>query len=260
MRFILLLGISLMFIQQISAQSFSGNGVREADSLMWDAYNRCDVDGMKVYFTEDIEFYHDKGGVTIGVDSLATTFRKGPCSNTDSFRLRRAVVPQSIKIYPLYQNNRLYGAVFIGEHLFFITEKGKTERVSGQAKFTHLWLLQNGAWKIKRVLSYDHQAVAAESPSPEKKPVISVPNAILKEYVGRYQNNKSGTLLVQSSKGYLIVTSGNLVLKVYPSSYTLFSARDRDLSFEFLKKAAGIIDVVVRENGTVVETYSASRR
>ena len=50
----------------------------------------------------------------------------------------------------------VYGAILSGEHVFYVRQKGKPEVLDGRAKFTHLWLLKDGVWKMSRVLSYDH--------------------------------------------------------------------------------------------------------
>ena len=39
-------------------------------SLFWQAYNKCDVEAMITFFTEDVEFYHDKGGPTFSSAKL----------------------------------------------------------------------------------------------------------------------------------------------------------------------------------------------
>src|SRR5258708_3129171 len=46
------------------------------DALFWTAYNSCDVEGMRPFFTDDVEFYHDRGGATLGIADLTTKFRK----------------------------------------------------------------------------------------------------------------------------------------------------------------------------------------
>ncbi|MEQ8523163.1 hypothetical protein [Gracilimonas sp.] len=54
-------------------------------------------------------------------------------------------------------NGELYGAIQRGEHEFYILEPGKEMYKTGFARFTHLWLLEDGEWILKRVLSYDHK-------------------------------------------------------------------------------------------------------
>jgi hypothetical protein len=121
------------------------------DSLFWQAYNTCDVDKMATFFTDDMEFYHDKGGLTTTRATLMAVTQKGMCGNS-SLRLRREPVKGSAKVFAM--NN--YGAVLIGEHVFYILEKGKADRLDGRARFTHIWRFKDNEWKMHRVLSYDH--------------------------------------------------------------------------------------------------------
>jgi hypothetical protein len=125
------------------------------DSVFWQAYNQCDVDKMETFFTSDVEFYHDKGGLTVTADSLFKSIRKGLCGN-ENWRLRREVIPGTLTVYPL--NN--YGAILSGEHLFYVNEKGKKEYLDGIARFTHVWRFKDNVWKMHRVLSYDHGPAA----------------------------------------------------------------------------------------------------
>ena len=46
---------------------------------------------------------------------------------------------------------------FVGMHEFYIKEKGKEDVLTGKARFTHVYLLENNQWILKEVLSYDHQ-------------------------------------------------------------------------------------------------------
>ncbi len=36
------------------------------DSVFWNTYNHCDTAGFKRFISDDVEFYHDKGGITAG--------------------------------------------------------------------------------------------------------------------------------------------------------------------------------------------------
>jgi hypothetical protein len=46
----------------------------------------------------------------------------------------------------------------LGVHRFHHPGRDDIEPV-GEAKFIHLWRSENGAWKITRVISYDHQSL-----------------------------------------------------------------------------------------------------
>ena len=138
--------------------------ILQLDSLFWQAYNQCDVDKMATFFTKDLEFYHDKSGLTAPLSSLMESIRTGLCSNPD-WRIRRVADEESVKVYPLNK----YGALISGDHFFYISETGKKEYLSGQAKFTHVWQYKNNEWKMSRVLSYDHGPARKEESGGVKK-------------------------------------------------------------------------------------------
>jgi hypothetical protein len=125
------------------------------DSLFWTAYNNCDTMQFQSFLTEDVEFYHDKGGLTLGRENLLQSFKKNLCSNND-FRLRREAVAGTVKVFPLQKSDAIYGAIISGQHLFYIWGKDKKERLDGKARFAHVWLLTDATWKMSRILSYDH--------------------------------------------------------------------------------------------------------
>ena len=75
-----------------------------------------------------------------------------------SYDARRELVDESLEVFPLRDNGVLYGAIQRGIHRFFATEEGEPERETSVARFTHLWLLVDGEWKLKRVLSFDHRS------------------------------------------------------------------------------------------------------
>jgi hypothetical protein len=121
------------------------------DSLFWEAYNVCDVDKMAAFFTEDIELYHDKGGLTVTKEKFVSSTRSGLCGNPN-WRLRREAVAGSVNVFPLKD----VGGLISGEHVFYINEKGKKEFLDGYGKFLQVWRYENGQWKMARILSYDH--------------------------------------------------------------------------------------------------------
>jgi hypothetical protein len=156
-----LVGLALALSQaapHLRAQSPApdpGAAVRERDAQFWSAYNACDVKAMSGYFTDDVEFYHDRGGPTLGRASLEAALAKGLCGNPDS-RLRRDAVPGTVQVFPMSKGQEVYGAVMSGQHVFYVIDKGGAPRLDGRARFTHLWALRGGTWRMSRVLSYDH--------------------------------------------------------------------------------------------------------
>jgi hypothetical protein len=128
--------------------------VRDRDAAFWQAYNACATTAFRDFFTGDVEFYHDRGGVTSGLDALDAALKKNLCG-ADT-RIRRAAVDGTVRISILRDGDRVYGAIVAGEHLFYVTPKGQPELLDGKGRFVDLWQLSNGAWKMSRVLSYDH--------------------------------------------------------------------------------------------------------
>ncbi|WP_066838405.1 nuclear transport factor 2 family protein [Rufibacter ruber] len=137
------------------------------DSLFWTTYNQCDSERMKQFISDDVEFYHDKGGITLGKEKFISSIKNNLCSNKE-YRVRREAVKGTIHVYPLYNADQAYGAIISGDHYFYEHEKGKKEQLAGLAKFSNLWLLQNGTWRMARVLSYDHGP--APLPQLQKRP------------------------------------------------------------------------------------------
>lgn len=139
-----------------------GEQIRAADSSFWQAYNACDTAAMDPLISEDVEFYHDKGGLTQGRKALVDSIRNNLCSNPD-FHLRRELVEGSLEFHHL---NGGYG-LLSGAHRFYVLETGKLERLDGQVRFTTLFKLNDGNWLMHRVLSYDHGP--AQPPAPTAK-------------------------------------------------------------------------------------------
>lgn len=214
------------------------------DSLFWEAYNTCDVEKMESFFTDDLEFYHDKGGLTTSKASLFESIRTGLCGK-ENWRLRREAVEGTLKVYPL--NN--YGAILSGEHVFYILEAGKKERLDGLAKFTHVWRYQDHAWKMHRVLSYDHGPAPYRNLSKE----ILLSPAVLNQYAGKYQSAKAGIMTVTPEDNVLRLFAGDFQSTLYAGSENRFFLKERDLQFEFVKEKNKVVKIRVYENGELVE-------
>jgi ketosteroid isomerase-like protein len=116
------------------------------DTKMFDAFNSHDVDGLMSLFTEDLEFYHDKGGLTTA-QQTSEGFTKMFGNTPD---IKRTLVPGTLQIYPIKD----YGAIELGTHRFCHKENGKDD--CGNFPFVMIWKKVGDSWKVSRVISYGH--------------------------------------------------------------------------------------------------------
>jgi hypothetical protein len=214
------------------------------DSTFWNAYNSCDTAGMRQFVAGDIEFYHDKGGPLYGAEQMMNVTQKNLCSNYSDFHLRREAVPGTVHVFPMNKSDTVYGAIITGQHYFYINQKGKKEFRDGLARFTHLWLVKNGIWKMARVLSFDHGPAPYENSRKE----ITISKKVLDRYSGPYRGNDPQTLIISTKDSLLQLTVGNNSFMLHPSSETVFFSMDRDLEFEFVNN-----ELIVREHGNEVQ-------
>jgi hypothetical protein len=141
---------------QVEKSSQLYKSLKTNDSLLFNVgFNTCDIHQFEDLLSDNFEFYHDESGITSSKTPFITSIRDGLC--TLPYKPRRQLIETSLEVYPLKRDGTLYGAVQMGEHQFFAAEKDKPEYLTSTAKFTHLWLLENGSWKLSRVLSYSHQ-------------------------------------------------------------------------------------------------------
>lgn len=129
------------------------------DSLLFNVgFNTCDIAQFENLLSDQFEFYHDKDSIQDKAIFLKN-IRKGLCGSTKTYQARRDLIPESTEIYPLAKNGALYGAIQIGIHQFFEPTPAGKDKFGSTARFTHVWILENGIWKLRRSFSYDHQEV-----------------------------------------------------------------------------------------------------
>jgi hypothetical protein len=121
--------------------------VAALDEKLFNAYNHCDLATMSSLVADDLEFYHDKTGLSTGKKIFLDAIRDNICGKT-----QRELVSGSLEVHRLDH----YGAVEIGRHRF--VHPGHPEIGVGEGKFITVWRFQNGSWQITRAISYDHAA------------------------------------------------------------------------------------------------------
>lgn len=117
--------------------------ILQLDSLFFHAYNTCDIGTQSNFYSDSIEFYHDKSGLSTSKKDLLEATKNNICG-----KVSRELIKGSIEVYPL----KGFGAVEIGLHRFRNnTEKQATPADPG--KFIIIWKQNGDDWKITRVVS-----------------------------------------------------------------------------------------------------------
>ena len=116
------------------------------DSLLFTAFNTHDLATLGTLFSEDLEFFHDKTGLT-GYAQNMEVFKTIFTNDTTP---QRELIKASMEVFPVPD----YGAVQTGSHRFCHLENGKMD--CGTFKFVHIWQKKDGQWKLARIVSFDH--------------------------------------------------------------------------------------------------------
>jgi hypothetical protein len=114
------------------------------DSLFFAAYNTCSVnlDKYASFFSENIEFYHDHGGLMTSKQDIVAATQRNVCG-----KVTRELVKGSIEVYPIKD----FGAIEIGLHKFH--NRMDPDAPSKAGRFMIIWEEKDNVWKIKRVVS-----------------------------------------------------------------------------------------------------------
>lgn len=136
--------------QESAARDALVRTVAGLDTVFFDAFNACDLQALGGLVAEDLEFFHDNDGLSVGKQAFLDSTRKNICG-----KMRRDLVPGSLEVYRLGD----YGALEMGVHRFHHPGRDDTEPV-GEGKFVIIWQRSNGAWKMTRTISYAHGALS----------------------------------------------------------------------------------------------------
>jgi Domain of unknown function (DUF4440) len=125
--------------------------ISSLDAEFFGAFNQCsspeELEKHASYLNPNVEFYHDKGGVSRARKDYIETIRKNVCGN-----FRRVLTQGTLQVYPI----KGYGAIEEGHHTFCEIKSGKC---FGEAKLLIVWHHAAQGWEITRIFSYGHQAI-----------------------------------------------------------------------------------------------------
>ena len=150
-----LLCLFLLFVSALSGYPVRAQSNAQPDNLyktilsldarLFDAYNHCDLATLGSMVSDDLEFYHDQTGLSVGKGPFLAAIKQNICG-----KVQRELLQDTLEVYPLNG----YGAVEIGVHRFH--HPNHPEDGMGDAKFITLWQNKDGEWKVTRVISYEH--------------------------------------------------------------------------------------------------------
>ncbi len=112
------------------------------DKAFFDAYNTCDLEKQADFYAEDIEFFHDKGGLMTSKKGIIAATKRNICG-----KVTRELINGSVEVYPI----KGYGAIQIGFHKFYNNQEPNAESIA--SKFITVWHNENGNWKMTKVIS-----------------------------------------------------------------------------------------------------------
>jgi hypothetical protein len=122
--------------------------IEKLDTEVFTAYNNCDLATFGSFFPEQLEFYHDNGGLVASTrEQLVGLIKQNICG-----KVRRELVKGSLEVFPM----KGYGALEMGRHRF--THPG-IDNDEGEGSFIQLWKYEDGKWVLTRVISYNHHGV-----------------------------------------------------------------------------------------------------
>jgi hypothetical protein len=76
--------ILLLVTLPLPAQSRGDSGtlfktIESLDSRLFDAYNHCDLKTLGAMVSDDLEFYHDQSGLSVGKDPFIAAIKQNIC-------------------------------------------------------------------------------------------------------------------------------------------------------------------------------------
>jgi len=118
------------------------NQIAKMDSIYFNAYNTCDIKTQAGIYHENLEFFHDKGGLSTSKSDILNSLKKNICN-----KVTRTLITGSIEVYPI----KNYGAIEIGYHKFYNNQEPNAKSIP--SKFIIIWKQENKDWKITKVIS-----------------------------------------------------------------------------------------------------------
>jgi CubicO group peptidase (beta-lactamase class C family) len=210
--FFLLLSTKVCYAQLKSSNALYRT-IIEKDSLLFSlGFNNCDITQFENLMSDRLIFFHDKNGIS-NKQKFLSDLKNGLCKDPSVRQVKRILQKESTEIYPLYKDGIIYGAVQNGIHLFY----DNTEITPGVARFSHVWQLEDGTWKLTTSLSYHHQPYSKHSQHP------SFENAQIKSWLKENNVKTLGLGIIEDGELKQVKVFGEIKEGVSAPYNTIFN-------------------------------------
>lgn len=127
---------------QVPSDSKLHQTILELDNAYFEAYNTCDLPTQASLMSDDLEFYHDLGGLNTSKSEILKSIEANICG-----KVTRELVQESVEVHEIKD----FGAVEIGFHRFF--NRQEPDAISKPSRFITVWKNTDGNWKMHRIVS-----------------------------------------------------------------------------------------------------------
>lgn len=138
----ILIGALVEAIGQVPEDSDLYKTILKLDNRYFTAYNTCDLQTQAKLMDEDLEFYHDMGGLSTSKSDIIKSIEENICG-----KVTRQLVDGSVEVHEI----KGFGAVEIGLHKFFNNREPDAE--SKPSRFITVWKQDADTWSMHRIIS-----------------------------------------------------------------------------------------------------------
>ena len=174
-----MLTISLLFIFLVSTEvSAMPEGeelsavIADYDArLFWAAFEGCDVEALSSLLGDDFRMVHDLSGLAVpsrdafieGMSTMCASRLAG--GDNEGYKNRRLATPGSRRVQALGN----WGALEEGHHSFYELQSDGSWKLTGGARYIHVWQWLDDRFVLSESISVDHDAALPYPPSGESK-------------------------------------------------------------------------------------------
>lgn len=151
---------------QVAEDSDLYRQILAADRTLFErGFNQCDLAALERILSPGFRFVHDQNGLSDKAQFLKG-FDESICSHPERKPIR-LLTPGSMQVFALRSEGKLYGAIQTMQNRYMIREPGRDLYETSSGRVTNLWLLEEGLWRLRESLSYDHRDTKATAQQDE---------------------------------------------------------------------------------------------